>query len=40
MEDDRQLPGHGEDDLIEGTAVTGAAPMHALIEDRAATLIF
>ncbi len=31
---------YGEDDLIEGTVVTGAAPMHALIKDGAATLTF
>ncbi|MCH7881532.1 MAG: DsrE family protein [Proteobacteria bacterium] len=29
-----------EDDLIEGTVITGAAPMHALIQDGAATLTF
>ncbi len=28
------------DDLIEGTVITGAAPMHALIKEGAATLTF
>ena len=32
--------GYDEDDLIEGTVVTGAAPMHSLIKDGAATLTF
>jgi len=31
---------YDEDDLIEGTVVTGAAPMHSLIKDGAATLTF
>ena len=31
---------YDEDDLIEGTVITGAAPMHALIKDGAATLSF
>ncbi len=31
---------YDEDDLIEGIVVTGAAPMHALIKDGAATLTF
>lgn len=32
--------GYDEDDLIAGTVVTGAAPMHALIKEGAATLTF
>ncbi len=32
--------GYAEDDLVEGAVVTGAAPMHALIKDGAATLSF
>lgn len=31
---------YSEDDLIEGTVVSGAAPMHALIKEGAATLSF
>ena len=32
--------GYSGGDLIEGTEITGAAPMHALIKDGAATLTF
>lgn len=32
--------GYTEDDLIEGTVITGASPMHALIAEGAATLSF
>ena len=32
--------GYEEDDLIEGSVITSAAPMHALIKDGAATLTF
>ncbi len=31
---------YDQDDLIEGTVITGAASMHALIKDGAATLTF
>ncbi len=31
---------YGEDDLIEGTVITGASSIHALIKDGAATLTF
>ena len=32
--------GYTEDDLIEGTVITGAGPMHELIKEGAATLTF
>jgi predicted peroxiredoxin len=32
--------GYTEDDLVEGTVVTGASSMHALIKEGAATLSF
>jgi predicted peroxiredoxin len=32
--------GYTEDDLIEGTVITGASSIHALIKDGAATLSF
>jgi predicted peroxiredoxin len=32
--------GYTQDDLIEGTIITGASPMHALIQAGAATLSF
>jgi predicted peroxiredoxin len=32
--------GYTQEDLIEGTVITGASPMHALIKEGAATLSF
>ncbi len=32
--------GYTEEDLIEGTVITGASPMHELIKEGAATLSF
>jgi predicted peroxiredoxin len=32
--------GYAQEDLVEGTIITGASPMHALIKEGAATLSF